>query len=260
MKKPVFKLFCLLLCVFSFWGCGQRPGGKTPDSRAAESKTQGSERLGVLFYETLDTGVTISGCQESAEGELVIPNEIEGLPVTSIGVRAFASCFILTSIIIPERVNFIGHAAFTDCYSLTSIIIPERVNLIGDAAFTHCYSLTSVTIPDSVTSIGKSAFIDCVSLTSVTIPDSITNIEIYAFYGCRSLTSITIPDSVTSIGDDAFYGCNGLESIVVPAAFHSRAEAHRIGDDATGELYLIGRYTTHSNNTQPPTTPTIQNP
>jgi len=44
----------------------------------------------------------------------------------------------------------------------------------------------------------------------------------------------------------------------VPAAFHSRAEAHRIGDDATGELYLIGRYTTHSNNTQPPTTPTVQ--
>ena len=109
---PVFKLFCLLLCVFSLWGCGQRPGGKTPDSRAPESKTQGSERLGVLFYETLDTGVTISGCQESAEGELVIPDEIEELIVTSIGERAFNSCTNLTSVIIPASVTSIEWAAF----------------------------------------------------------------------------------------------------------------------------------------------------
>jgi len=53
-------------------------------------------------------------------------------------------------------------------------------------------------------------------------------------------------------------GCYGLESIVVPSAFHSRAESHRIGSDATGDLWFHGRYTTHSSNTQTPTTPTIQ--
>ena len=80
MRKPVLKFFCLLLCVFSLWGCDQRQGGKTP-----ESQTQESERQGVLSYETGDAGVTITDCEESAEDEVVIPDEIAGLPVISIG-------------------------------------------------------------------------------------------------------------------------------------------------------------------------------
>ena len=65
---------------------------------------------------------------------------------------------------------------------------------------------------------------------------------------------------VTSIGDRAFDECWALESIVVPAAFHTRAEAAMMGGCITRDLWFHGGYTTHSNNTQPPTTPTIQNP
>ena len=85
MKKAVFKLFWLLLCVLILEGCGQRQGRKTTDRQAPEIQTQGSGRQGVLSYETGDAGVTITGCQESAEGEVVIPDEIAGLPVISIG-------------------------------------------------------------------------------------------------------------------------------------------------------------------------------
>jgi hypothetical protein len=168
--------------------------------------------LGDLTYSISDGQVMITDCNEAAQGELVIPAEIEGLPVTS----------------------------------------------IGDGAFEFCSSLTSITIPQSVTSIGGWAFAVCSSLTSITIPQSVTSIGSFAFSVCRSLTSITIPQSVTSIGNFPFNGCYGLESIVVPLAFYSRAEAHRIGGDTIGDLWFHGRYTTHSNNTQPPTTPTIQ--
>ena len=65
---------------------------------------------------------------------------------------------------------------------------------------------------------------------------------------------------ITSIGDRAFDECWALESIVVPAAFHTRAEAAMMGGCITRDLWFHGGYTTHSNNTQPPTTPTIQNP
>jgi len=44
----------------------------------------------------------------------------------------------------------------------------------------------------------------------------------------------------------------------VPAAFYSRAEAARMGGYITRDLWFHGGYTTHSNNTQPPTTPTLQ--
>ena len=206
MRKPVLKLFCLLLCVFCLWGCGQRPGGKTPESRAPESQTQGSERLGVLAYETGDAGVTITGCDAAAEGEVVIPDEIAGLPVISIGDDAFGGCYDLTSIIIPEGVTSIGGNAFGTCMSLTSIIIPGGVTSIGDGAFIGCGDLHAITIPDGVASIGTAAF-----------------------YECYSLTSISIPDSVNSIGGKAFMDCTGLNSITIPKAFHSEAEAWRIG-------------------------------
>ncbi|MDC0550148.1 leucine-rich repeat domain-containing protein [bacterium] len=146
--------------------------------------------LADLTYTTTDGEVTITDCDTVATGELVIPNTIDGNPVTSIGDEAF---FL--------------------CDSLTSITIPDSVTSIGDWVFRNCSSLTSITIPDGVTSIGEYAFYDCSSLTSITIPDSVTSIDDYAFQFCTDLTSITIPDSVTSIGDSAFDSCTSLTSI-----------------------------------------------
>ena len=77
----------------------------------------------------------ITDCEESAEGEVVIPDEIEGLPVTSIGYNAFDGCYDLTSIIIPEGVTSIGFGAFSFCESLTSITIGGSVTLINEVAF-----------------------------------------------------------------------------------------------------------------------------
>ena len=191
MRKPVFKLFWLLLCVFSLWGCGQRPGGKTPESRAPESQTQGSERQGVLSYETGDAGVTITDCEESAEGEVVIPDEIAGLPVISIGLEAFRGCSSLTSITIPESVTSIGDDAFFGCWGLTSITIPEGVTSIGDGAFNGCSEQTSIT------SIGGKAFMDCTGLNSITIPKAFHSDDEAWRIGIQSLwpDGFALPDS-----------------------------------------------------------------
>ena len=70
--------------------------------------------LGDLTYEIADGQVTITDCNEAAAGELIIPDEIEGLPVTSIGDRAFWGCYRLTSITIPDSVTSIGYRPSTD--------------------------------------------------------------------------------------------------------------------------------------------------
>ena len=108
-----------------------------------------------LEYQAFDDDtVEITDCDNEAAGELEIPAEIDGKPVTSIGDGAFSVCSGLTKITIPNGVTSIGDYAFSDCSGLTKITIPNGVTSIRDGAFSNCSGLTEITIPDSVTSIG----------------------------------------------------------------------------------------------------------
>ncbi|MDY4790366.1 MAG: leucine-rich repeat domain-containing protein [Bacteroidales bacterium] len=153
-------------------------------------------------------------------GLIIIPDSVQYngnyYKITSFGINAFASCILLTSIIIPNSVTSIDFNAFDNCSGLTSITIPNSITSISGGAFEDCSGLTSVTIPNSVTSIGNYAFAGCSGLTSVIIPNSITAISNGAFEDCSGLTSVTIPNSVTSIGYSAFSYCFGLTSITIP--------------------------------------------
>lgn len=200
------------------------PQSATPETAVAqEVQTEDNQEAitgtyGVLSYTVNDDGTScsITDCDTSAEGELEIPEEIDGYKVTSIGARAFYYCRSLTGITIPEGVTEIGEGTFFGCSSITSITIPESVIKIGNSAFGGCSSLTSVTIPEGVTKIDTYTFSDCSSLTSITIPEGVTEIGYRAFNRCSSIASITIPDSVTSIGEYVFEDCSSLTSITIP--------------------------------------------
>ena len=195
MQKKIRSLLYaglgLVLCVFLCGGIGMT-------AQAEESKTY----EGFTYAENED-GITITK-YTGDKTELVIPGEINGKKVISIGEEAFRGCSELTSVTIPEGVTYIGWYAFYGCSELTSITIPEGVRWIGNEVFRGCSELTSITIPESVTSIGSYAFYGCSSLTSITIPEGVTSIGREAFGGCSELTSITIPEGVTSIDELAF--------------------------------------------------------
>ena len=153
-------------------------------------------------------------------GDITIPASVgygnQTFAVTAIGDGAFAYCYNITSVVIPESVTSIGNSAFAHCLDIASVVIPEGVTTIGNSAFYYCIELESVTIPNSMTGIGNGAFRNCDNLESLTIGNSVTSIGNEAFRNCGALESLTIGNSVTSIGNEAFRNCGALESLTIP--------------------------------------------
>ncbi|MDE5619661.1 MAG: leucine-rich repeat domain-containing protein [Ruminococcus sp.] len=87
---------------------------------ASSEYTEGTYET--LSYKNYGDYIEISGCYKSVT-DVVIPSEIGGVPVTSIGGSAFYGCKNLISIIIPEGVTRIESSAFEGCENLTSIEI-----------------------------------------------------------------------------------------------------------------------------------------
>lgn len=244
------KLLSALLAVSIVFG-GALPSAVNKQDHvisasAAEEYTDGT--YGVLTYKNYGDYIEISDCDESAE-KIVIPSEINGVPVTNIGNWAFGSCDSLTSVTIPGSVTSIGAYAFIFCSSLTSVTIPGSVMSIGGNAFNRTPWLMEkqgenpfvivngilidgqtcegdVVVPDNVKSIGDYAFSECENLTSVTIPEGVAYIGESAFSRCNNLTSVIIPKSITRIEEYTFWGCSSLTSVTIPDSITS------IGDDA----------------------------
>ena len=79
-----------------------------------------------------ETEYSITACDKSASGSLVIPSTYNSLPVTSIGGGALDGCSHLTSVTIPNSVTRIEFLAFRGCTSLVSVDISASVVEIGN--------------------------------------------------------------------------------------------------------------------------------
>ena len=154
-------------------------------------------------------------CDKTISGEVVVPSNINGYTVTTIGGFAFQNCDNITKITVPNSVTFIGEYAFCECDNLAEAVISKNVISIEPGTFEGCYSLQEVTLPKNLLYIGYYAFEWCNSLANIDLPDDLTSIGMSAFNGCQALTSIEIPASVTTIEASAFYNCTALTSITV---------------------------------------------
>lgn len=160
------------------------------------------DALNYLTYEITDGEATITGCAQGVNDEIIIPDSIDGYPVTAIGDSAFFNYRDVSVIVLPKSVTKIGDYAFCNT-ELTDVTIPDSVISIGDGAFQYCYGLESIAVPGSVAVIGNWAFYECTSLSLVTINIGTECIGNGAFGNCSSLTSIMLPDSVTDIGEES---------------------------------------------------------
>lgn len=152
-----------------------------------------------------------------AEGEIVIPKTLGGLPVTRIETCAFSGCNGLMSVTIQDGVKSIGNTVFYLCENLVSVTMPSSVTSIGDYVFAWCENLESFEIPPNLTAIGDNAFQGCSKIKTLTVPSMVTRIGSYAFGSCYGLTSLTLPCGLKFIGEGAFQDCKGLKSLQIPS-------------------------------------------
>lgn len=135
-----------------------------------------------------------SSQNDKTSGDIVIPDEINGIPVTCIGSNALAFSGI-TSVVIGNNVKMIDYNAFCNCGALSTVTFGENVAEIGKEAFSGCSSLTSVTLSDSVKKIGDRAFDKCFHLKTFVAGMGLKELGEHVFPDFA--INVYLPDSVT---------------------------------------------------------------
>ncbi len=273
MKKTLKRLFASLMVaviVLTAAPLSGFVGLELPDFGSIFSTKADAATYGFYTYQINDDGmsVTITDCDTSVSGGIVIPSVIDGYSVTCIGHNAFEYCNKLVSVSVPDSVLNIGMMAFAYCESLENITLPDSITNIGCDAFacTGYYNNDSnwekgvlyvgdylveakedipgeYEIKMGTRCIAALAFECCTLLTNVKFPSSVTSICEWAFSGCDNLTNITVPDSVTSIGAYAFSYCGSLTSITITDNFDSIESGMFAYCDSLTDIILPDRVT-----------------
>lgn len=154
-------------------------------------------------------------------GEVTIPSEINGIPVTEVGWDAFDDINLKTDIYLPDSITTIESFAFSHSSGVVSVRLPSGLQIIDSYTFSDCTGLKNINLPDGLKIIDYEAFADCSSLTDITLPDGLTTLGDDAFRNCDSLKNMKLPDSVVHIGTSVFAGCSGLEHVTLPTKMSS---------------------------------------
>ena len=175
------------------------------------------------YYTVLDDGTaelvpagaeSLAVSPAPADGStLVVPDELDGYAVSSIGKMAFMDGK-MASVVLPDTVATICQYAFYKCGALERVTMPSALTSIGERAFCSCKSLASFDVPDSVTSIEISALAGS-GIESFSSGRGVTALPSYLLNSCPNLHTVTIHRNVRSMGIGIFYFSSSISRIMV---------------------------------------------
>lgn len=149
--------------------------------------------------------------------EVIVPSEINGLPVVAIGPSAFSHPEVdkrqfIETIILPDTVKEIGNNAFYNQIYLAKMVIPEGVTRIEKTTFKNCSRLNinvfGLVLPNTIEYIGEEAFSGCTGITKLIFNEGLKEISAFAFSNCNNLNEIHFPNSLETLDSDAFNNCS----------------------------------------------------
>ena len=192
-----------------------------------------------FYYLKYSDHISISGLK-SEKSDLVIPDTIDGLPVTKIQLYSF-NYLSITSVKFPDSLKEIDSYSFTDCTNLTEVTLPANIERLGFHVFENCTSLETINFPDHPVKTADFTFDNTPWLTAqrqksplvivnnalidartakgdVTVPSNVQYVAGGAFSKNEDVTSVVLPTSVTEIGDSTFWMCSNLKSVDIKGA------------------------------------------
>lgn len=165
-------------------------------------------------YHKSGSGIVIDSYHGSAY-DLVIPEEIDGLPVTGLGDGCVPGG--VATLTLPKTVREISSSAFDFADSLYSIAVNsantaflsrDGVLYSGKTLFRYPQAKAAGTysIPSGTTRIAAHAFYGCSRLTALSVPASVQTVDKAAIYNTESLQEVRFAADVTTIGELNFQG------------------------------------------------------
>ena len=250
-KKTLF--FGLILSLSMLTGCfsggsgtsstsqQSSSGGSGTSSTSQQSSPDGPKSDGTLVFSPSGEVKPIGA---DIEGDIVIPASYEGIKVTKVPDKAFAGCTKITSITVPNSVEYIGKAAFTGCIRLSEITLPyvglKRNGtrsegllgpIFGNASYAGgvkvrqyvtsdwrddvYYYLPSTLLKVNITdadALSYGAFQGIDMLEEINLNKNILTIEKHAFKKCKALKGIDI-SMVKNLSESLFVDCLALEYV-----------------------------------------------
>lgn len=202
-----------------------------------DAHTDGSN--GTLRYSKYSDHIEVYGLASETDN-LVIPETIDGLPVTKVAMYAF-ELGTFKSITFPDSIKEIDSYCFSDCKNLTEVTLPASIERIGFHSFENCTSLKTINFPDHLVKTCEFTFENTPWLETqrqngpfvvvngalidgrtckgdITIPSGVKYVAAGAFSGNENITSAVFPTSVTEVADNTFWKCKNLKSVEIVGA------------------------------------------
>ena len=184
--------------------------------------------IGELRYRITENKAIVTGYYKPLKGELVIPETVEGVPVTEIADEALEHLQVTK--LTAKSIRRAGRAGLRYCRNMEQIDMPQ-LEYIGDEAFGCMHPMAELYLP-SVVETGKGAFKQS-NFTKVSMPKlkhisefaffhsifmkeadfpGVERIDEFAFCRCGRMERINVKNA-TYIAPHAFMGCRALRSI-----------------------------------------------
>lgn len=119
--------------------------------------------------------------------KLIIPSTYNGLPVTTIGEKAFYQYINLEIVEMSDNITMIDKYAFSGCLNLKDIVFSKKLVEIEEGAFYNCYDLENIILPTGLLEVGERAFASCIELQGIIIPNTVIKMGYYVFKNCGDL-------------------------------------------------------------------------